>query len=105
MSDDPEQAKIYAFALARLLARKGNVAEVDEIFEGDLVRSQSFEVIGAGENVIVLRDASGFDCLLTVTCKDITRVRTAAIEAARQNREAMEAERDDELDDFEDEGE
>jgi hypothetical protein len=99
MAVDQLQAKVYASALARLLARKGNVAEVDEVFEGDLVRSQSFEVIGAGGNVIVLRDASGFDCLLTVTCKDITRARTAAIEAARESREAAQAALDDEDED------
>ena len=104
MAVDQEQAKVYAFALARLLSGKGNVAEVDEIFEGDLVRNQSFEVIGAGENVIVLRDASGFDCLLTVACKDITRARTAAIETARASREAAQAALGgDEFDEFEDE--
>jgi hypothetical protein len=95
----------FTLLRSRLLARERNVAEIDGIFEADLVPSQSFEVIGAGENVIVLRDASGFDCLLTVTCKDITRARTAAIEAARQSREAAEVLDDDELDDFEDEDE
>jgi hypothetical protein len=53
----------------------------------DLVRSQSFEIIGEDKNAIVLRDASGFDVLLTVTCEDITEARTAAIDAARLARE------------------
>ncbi len=55
--------------------------------QADLVRSQSFEIIGEDKNVIVLRDASGFDVLLTVTCEEITEARTAAIDAIRLARE------------------
>ena len=65
---------------------------IDEIFEADLVRSQSFEVVGEKGNVIVLRDATGFDTLLTVTCSKITDDRTAEIEAARASHEAEEDE-------------
>jgi hypothetical protein len=82
---------IYATALRDLLADPDNLEAIDEIFEADLVRG-SIEVIGDQENVIVLRDASGFDVLLTVTCTEITSARTAAIAAARAAREEAEAE-------------
>jgi len=88
---DGFQAMFYASALRDLLAEPDNLEAIDEIFEADLVRG-SIEVIGDHENVIVLRDASGFDVLLTVTCAEITSARTAAIEAARTAREEAEAE-------------
>lgn len=91
---DGFQAMIYASALRDLLADPDNLEAIDEIFEADLVRS-SIEVVGDHENVIVLRDASGFDVLLTVTCAEITSARTAAIEAARTAREEAEAELED----------
>jgi len=49
-------------------------------FEASLVTSESFEIIGEDKTVILLRDASGFDMLLTVTCEEITETRTAAID-------------------------
>ncbi len=93
---DGYQAMIYAAALRDLLAEPENLEAIDDIFEADLVRD-SVEVIGAGQNVIVLRDASGFDVLLTVTCAEITADRTAAIEAARDARELEEDEFGDDL--------
>jgi hypothetical protein len=51
--------------LRELLAAPENVEAIDEIFEVDRVPSQSFEVIGPDKNLIVLRDASGFDVLPT----------------------------------------
>jgi hypothetical protein len=91
MTDYVQQAAFYAGELRELLAESENVEAIDGIFEADLVRSQSFEVIGRDQNVIVLRDASGFDVLLTVTCEKITAARTSAIDAARLEREAAEA--------------
>jgi enhancing lycopene biosynthesis protein 2 len=87
MTDYRWQAAAYAEELCGLLAEPENVEAIDGIFEADLVRSQSFEVIGQDKNVIVLRDASGFDVLLTVTCEEITEERTAAVDAARLARE------------------
>lgn len=87
MADHEWQAKLYASQLRDLLAEPENTEAIDEIFEADLVHSQSFEVIGQADNVIVLRDASGFDVLLTVTCQEISDARTAEIEAARSRRE------------------
>jgi len=87
MTDYQWQAASYAEELCGLLAEPENVEAIDGIFEADLVRSQSFEIIGEDKNVIVLRDASGFDVLLTVTCEEITEARTAAIDAARRVRE------------------
>jgi hypothetical protein len=83
MTDYQFQAAVYAEELCGLLAEPENIEAIDGIFEADLVRSQSFEVIGEDKNVIVLRDASGFDVLSTVTCEEITEARTAAIDAAR----------------------
>lgn len=91
MTDYVQQAAFYAGQLSELLAESENVEAIDGIFEADLVRSQSFEVTGRDQNVIVLRDASGFDVLLTVTCEKITAARTSAIDAARLEREAAEA--------------
>lgn len=87
MTDYQFQAAVYAEELCGLLAEPENIEAIDGIFEADLVRSQSFEVIGEDKNVIVLRDASGFDVLLTVTCEEITEARTAAIDEARLARE------------------
>ncbi len=86
MTDYQWQAAVYAEELRELLAEPENVEAIDGIFEADLVRSQSFEIIGRDRNVIVLRDASGFDVLLTVTCEEITDARTVAIDAARSAR-------------------
>jgi len=87
MTDYQFQAAIYAEELCGLLAEPENIEAIDGIFEADLVRSQSFEIIGEDKNVIVIRDASGFDVLLTVTCEEITEARTAAIDAAKLARE------------------
>jgi hypothetical protein len=78
-----------------LLSGPENVEAIDGIFEAALVRSQSFEVTGTDKNVITLRNASGFDVLLTVTCEKITAARTSAIDAARLEREAAEAAAED----------
>jgi hypothetical protein len=86
-----QQAAFYAGELRELLAGPENVEAIDGTFEADLVRSQSFEVTGTDKNVIMLRDASGFDVLLTVTCEKITAARTSAIDAARLEREAAQA--------------
>jgi hypothetical protein len=87
MADYQLQAAVYAEELCVLLAEPENIEAIDGIFEADLVRTQSFEILGEDRNVIVLRDASGFDVLLTVTCEEITEARTAAIDAARLARE------------------
>jgi hypothetical protein len=87
MTDYQFQAAVYAEELRGLLAEPENIEAIDGIFEADLVRSQSFEIIGEDKNAIVLRDASGFDVLLTVTCEEITEARTAAIDAARLARD------------------
>lgn len=87
MTDYKFQAAVYAEELCGLLAEPENIEAIDGIFEADLVRSQSFEIIGRDKNVIMLRDASGFDVLLTVTCEEMTEERTAAIAAARLDRE------------------
>lgn len=92
MSDLKLHARIHAHQLRDLLAQRENVNEIDGIFEADLVRGHSFEVIGDDDNVIVLRDASGFDVLLTVTCTKITGARTELIEAAQSVRIEMEYE-------------
>ncbi len=98
MTDYVQQAAFYAGQLRELLAESENVEAIDGIFEADLVRSQSFEVIGRDKNVIALRDASGFDVLLTVTGEKITTARTSAIDAARLEREAAEAAAEDDGD-------
>jgi enhancing lycopene biosynthesis protein 2 len=100
---DGFQAMIYAAALRDLLAEPGNLEAIDEIFEADLVRD-CVEVIGGQQNVIVLRDASGFDVLLTVTCEEITADRTAAIDAARAAREEEDDDEDEDEDEDEDPG-
>jgi hypothetical protein len=75
--------------VGRLLVEQENIEATDGIFEADLVRSRSFEIIGKEKNVIALRDASGFDVLLTVACEEIAKARTAAIDAARLDREEL----------------
>jgi hypothetical protein len=64
MTDYAQQAAFYAGELRELPAGPENTEAIDGIFEADLVRNQSFEVIGRDKNVIMLRDASGFDVLL-----------------------------------------
>jgi cation diffusion facilitator CzcD-associated flavoprotein CzcO len=92
-----EQATQYARDLCDLLAGRSIyeiyqddsvpvVTQIDDMFSGDLVTNDSFEVIGTHENVIVLRDATGFDVLLTVSCEEMTEERAAAVQIARQAR-------------------
>jgi hypothetical protein len=83
------KAAVYAEELSGLLAEPKNIEAIDGIFEADLVRSQSFEIIGQDKNVMVLRDASGFDVLLTATYEEIIETRMTAIDAARLARDTV----------------
>jgi hypothetical protein len=87
------EATVYAEELCELLAEPENIEAIGGIFEADLARSQRFEIIGRDKNVMALRDASGFDVLVTATYEEITETRTPAIDAARLARD----EADDEL--------
>ena len=55
MADYQFQAAVYAEELRVLLAGPENIEAIDGIFETHLVRRHSFEIIGRGKNVIVLR--------------------------------------------------
>jgi hypothetical protein len=68
----------FAWGLLDLLSDE--ISELDEVFEGDLVRQ---DLAMAGGSVLVLPDASGFDLLLSVGIQKRTPERSAAVDAAR----------------------
>ncbi|MFE3458014.1 hypothetical protein ACFXKD_10745 [Nocardiopsis aegyptia] len=75
--NDPIGSATFAWGLLDLLSDE--MSELDEVFEGDLIRS---DLAVAGGSVLVLPDASGFDLLLAVGIQERTTERSAAVDAA-----------------------
>lgn len=76
--EDPAGSATFAWGLLDLLSEE--TSELDEVFEGDLVRQG---LTMAGNSVLVLPDASGFDLLLSVGTQKRTPERSAAVDVAR----------------------
>jgi transcriptional regulator with XRE-family HTH domain len=77
-NNDPIGSATFAWGLLDLLSDE--MSELDEVFEGDLIRS---DLAVAEGSVLVLPDASGFDLLLTVGVQERTPERSAAVDTAR----------------------
>ena len=75
--EDPLRSAAFAWGLADLLQEQ--VSDLDEVFEGDLIRQR---LTVAGGSVVILPDASGFDLLLSVVVQERTSARSAAVDAA-----------------------
>ena len=88
------EATVYAEELWRTARRAGEHRGDRRHLRGRSGKgAERFEIIGRDKNVMALRDASGFDVLVTATYEKITETRTPAIDAARLARD----EADDEL--------
>ena len=73
--DDSIGSATFAWGLLDLLSDE--MSELDEVFEGDLIRS---DIALAEGSVLVLPDASGFDLLLAVGIQERTPERSAAVD-------------------------